>query len=161
MDREDFRWRFYDLTACGPGDCIDWQGPTSTNRWGHVLGRVRWKGLPSTVAPRVAYWIIHGDPLPPEVRHTCDRPICVNPDHLIPGTHADNMRDMVERGRSRAKQTHCRTGHEYAVHGVRYATRGNGTRFRVCLECERLRTHVKRGPEKEHHRGPPRKQRWG
>ncbi len=33
------------------------------------------------------------------VRHTCDVPECINPDHLIPGTHQDNMNDMKQRGR--------------------------------------------------------------
>lgn len=35
-----------------------------------------------------------------EIRHTCDNRICINMQHLIAGTHLDNMRDMRERGRA-------------------------------------------------------------
>jgi hypothetical protein len=34
------------------------------------------------------------------VRHTCDNPGCINPSHLVGGTHADNVGDRVQRERS-------------------------------------------------------------
>lgn len=33
------------------------------------------------------------------IRHACDNPRCINPDHLVPGTIADNNRDMSIRRR--------------------------------------------------------------
>lgn len=33
------------------------------------------------------------------VRHKCDNPICINPEHLEIGTQAENVQDMITRGR--------------------------------------------------------------
>lgn len=40
------------------------------------------------------------------IRHTCDNPRCINPEHLIVGTHQDNMDDMVSRNRAATGTSH-------------------------------------------------------
>jgi len=53
-------------------------------------------------AHRIMYERFKG-PIPDDlvVRHTCDVRLCINPDHLVVGTAADNNRDMMQRGRQR------------------------------------------------------------
>ena len=52
------------------------------------------------IASRVSYTIYKGViPQGLIVRHTCDNPSCVNPDHLLVGTYLDNHKDKLARGR--------------------------------------------------------------
>ena len=81
-------------------DCKPWTGTVSNLGYGIVWVS---RGV-QYLAHRVAYCKAHGIELESikgkVIRHTCDNPICVNPDHLIIGTQLDNIRDRVERGRS-------------------------------------------------------------
>src|SRR4051812_1749777 len=42
------------------------------------------------------------------LRHRCDNRMCVNPDHCLPGSHADNVQDRVQRGRTASGENHGR-----------------------------------------------------
>ncbi|UNY90626.1 MULTISPECIES: HNH endonuclease signature motif containing protein [Pseudomonas] len=79
-------------------ECIEHAG--GKMRTGY--GRTQYKGR-QILAHRLAYCMASG--IEPEqikgvvIRHKCDNPSCVNPDHLEPGTTQENMNDMTDRGR--------------------------------------------------------------
>jgi hypothetical protein len=82
--------------------CWLWLGQVNTRGYGKLyVGSRRDKTRRCAVAHRAAYEAAHG-PIPKGlvIRHRCDVPLCVNPDHLVSGTRRDNMADMVRRGRS-------------------------------------------------------------
>ena len=80
-------------------DCWEWEGHTHPDGYGryYILATAERPGE-RVFAHRHAFLMEHGYS-PPVVRHTCDNPGCVNPDHLLGGSHTDNMADMVARKR--------------------------------------------------------------
>lgn len=77
--------------------CWEWTASTSRNGYG-----IFWLPNPRRMhcAHRVS-WIIENGPIQDGmfVCHKCDNPRCVRPDHLFLGTAADNVHDMIEKGR--------------------------------------------------------------
>ncbi|MFD9905613.1 HNH endonuclease signature motif containing protein [Streptomyces sp. NPDC059063] len=89
-------WLRVDRNA--PGGCWLWTGA----RGDHGYGTLQGDDGRTVGAHRFSYTLHHG-PIPDGllVMHSCDNPPCANPAHLSVGTHADNMRDMAAKGRSR------------------------------------------------------------
>ena len=87
------------LPACrDPAKCWDWQGSCLLKGYGQILLNGR-----RVLAHRVAWELANNREVPEgmQVNHHCDNRPCCNPRHLYVGTQADNMRDMVQRGRAR------------------------------------------------------------
>lgn len=117
-------------------DCIEWTGATTGNGY----GQKRSKGKRVKVHRLV--WAEANGPIPQglKVLHTCDNPPCYNLEHLYLGTHAKNMQDMADRGRTaNGRKTHCKQGHEFSIEN----TGTNGKR-RWCKTCVRDRKRVAR-----------------
>lgn len=105
--------------------CWLWTGSGN----GKGYGQVHWSGG-NYRAHRLVYEMLRG-PIPEgsHIDHLCRVRCCVNPDHLEPVTHQENVR----RG-SRTTMTHCLRGHPLSGRNVHIRPNGN----RQCLECRRV-----------------------
>lgn len=121
-----------------------WTGSVNLSGYGQFdgTGAHRWS------------WTIYRGPLPvhpPDHKHAgkvmpldhlCRVRCCVNPDHLEPVTHAENIRRGVGgrgRGDQQQAKTHCPYGHPYDAANTRYDKRGG----RSCRECHRISAQIK------------------
>ena len=103
--------------------CRVWEGRLNRDGYGRIGNRA---------AHRVIYEETVG-PVPPgmELDHLCRVRACVNPEHLEPVTHKENMARSEP-----AQRTHCPKGHEYTAENT-YLQPRTGTLMRSCKECRR------------------------
>lgn len=95
MNLEEFMKRVEPDTN---GGCWFWSGAPGAGGYGVLWFEGRYQK-----AHRVS-WALHNGFMPDrsvKVCHKCDVPACVNPDHLWLGSQADNVADMVRKGRGR------------------------------------------------------------
>jgi hypothetical protein len=77
-------------------DCWLWKN--TSRRYGNIASGCA--GLGILQAHRASY-LVHIGPIPNglNVLHSCDNTLCINPKHLFLGTQADNVDDMIHKGR--------------------------------------------------------------
>lgn len=112
------------------GDCVIWAGRRDADGYGRTNG---------CLAHRVAYERRFG-PIPDglQLDHLCRNRACVNPEHLEPVTHAENMRRSAP-----AQKTKCSNGHAYD--DLNTYIRPTGQRdCRVCIRERQARHKARR-----------------
>lgn len=131
--------RFFEKTD----GCWNWNG--ARMRTGYDYGKFgylrRW-----ALAHRMSLYLYKNIPIKKkyEANHICDTPSCVNPKHILVGTHSSNMQDKLSKGRDQnQKKTHCPKGHEYSLENTyRYK---NGRTCKICRRVAGLKYNTKRG----------------
>lgn len=135
---EAARARFWSkVNVGGPNGCWLWTANRNKARHGYgqfdyaIDGRqVTWR------AHRLAYCLVRGDiPEGMGLDHLCNNPPCVNPAHLEPTAHRDNVLRGTAPPGMNARKTHCPRGHSFAEHGKEYPGAG-----RRCGTCDYLRS---------------------
>ena len=77
------------------GDCWEWQGAITASGYGNIWVEGKWVS-----AHRFSYTLANG--AAPDgmcICHHCDNKRCVKPSHLFLGTHSDNTKDAMAKGR--------------------------------------------------------------
>ncbi len=115
--------------------CWLWAGWGST-RYGRMYHPDTKKKI---TAHRFIYEETRGDiPEGKELDHLCRNTWCVNPSHLEPVTHIENVRRGVRKnpngyGSHNRNKTHCPQGHEYSLENTYIHKDGS----RDCVTCRK------------------------
>lgn len=122
--------RFMSHVAFEPmSGCWLWTGGTTRSGYG-VYGK------PQTTAHRVSYEL-HVGPIPSghDMDHLCRNRACVNPDHLEPVSHHENMRRSFLARNGEIKSDRCGTWNRYQA----------GCPCPACVEAWRDYDRARRG----------------
>ena len=128
--------------------CWIWQGAKIKGGYGKITYNAK-----QMLAHRLSYQLNIGDiPKGLCVCHKCDTPSCINPEHLFAGTHKENTRDMINKGRVKnpvaeknALKTHCIRGHEFNEVNTKFHVKSGKRQCRTCFNDLRRVRRARRG----------------
>ena len=111
-----------------------WLWIASLDAYGYGQFRVQGRTRKSH---QLAYELLVG-PVPRglELDHLCRNPRCVNPAHLEPVTHRDNILRGTAPIAINSQKTHCHMGHPFDDQNTVYYVAGS----RQCRECNNRRS---------------------
>lgn len=121
----------HDRSVVDENGCWIWQRCLTPLGYGHTT-----QSLGGGFAHRLAWEVVNG-PIPPglTIDHLCRNRACVNPAHLEPVTHRENvLRSPLALAAINARKTHCKRGHEFTPENT---YRVNAGRHRACRTCRR------------------------
>lgn len=104
VDEATFEEVFWmNVRRSDPSSCWSWIGAKAPNGYGHLQVDGKTVG-----AHRVALEITIGRPIRDGLYacHSCDNPICCNPNHLREGSHLENDHDRRDRFRGAMGESH-------------------------------------------------------
>ncbi len=114
--------------------CWLWEGATNTHGYGQI-----WRDRRLQLAHRVSYEL-HCGPISDgkDLDHLCRIPLCVNPSHLEPVSHAENCRrgDHSKSASYQRNKVTCPGGHSYSDGNIYYRSNGH----RECRACSLARS---------------------
>lgn len=141
---QDETRRFFAKVHKQPGGCWVWTAAKGHHGYGRFWSSSRGR---TVQAHRWSYEEATGATVPfgRELDHLCRNPGCVNPDHLEPVTHRENLLRGTGVVAQCARRTHCVNGHEYNEENT--YVRPNGGR--ACKECNRRTSQKYRDKKKE------------
>lgn len=120
-------------------DCWLWARCVTNLDYGRVNGHL--------FAHRAVYEALVGNiPVGYELDHLCRVPRCVNPAHLEPVTHRENMLRGKTVAATNASKTQCKRGHEFEIPSKSQLS-GGARRF--CRKCDVIRNLAYRQRKRE------------
>jgi hypothetical protein len=128
--------RFIDKVALDDGDCWLWLAAKDGKGYARF-----WYVDRMMPGHRLSYEHFIGSvPDGLELDHLCRIRDCVNPWHLEPVTHQENLKRGINQN---IIKTHCPKGHKYTSENTRRAR--TRPQSRICRECQRYENRKQRG----------------